>query len=165
MTYTEFINYYKKYKKTPGMISIPKHSLNEKELKSRYEKYCKVHSSDSLINVDLKWLELVDKLRVRDYNICRLLIILTKDEIEYMKKTYSHKLLSTLDPAHVIPRSKSKALYYELDNLVLLNRVSHSFLDSYRHPLYGTPITREERNNWWIKIIGLDLYKSLESRQ
>jgi hypothetical protein len=165
MTYKEFIDYYTKYNKTPGMMSIPKHSLNEKELKSRYEKYCKVHNFNFLIEEDAKWLALVDKLRIRDYNICRLLKILTKEEVDYMKQTYPLKLLSTLDSAHVIPRSKSKTLYYELDNLVLLNRVSHSFLDSYRHPVYGTPITLEERKNWWIKIIGLDLYKSLENRQ
>jgi len=42
MTFEEFVNQYKKYGKCPGQMSKPGHTLNERELRTRYEKYIKL---------------------------------------------------------------------------------------------------------------------------
>ena len=70
-----------------------------------------------------------------------------------------------LDVAHVIPRTSSKALYYEPDNLVLLNRVSHSLLDTYHDPITGVAIVPQQVEDYWKYIIGVEKYEELKEKK
>lgn len=176
-SFESFCNYYQRWRKTPGMMSVPKNELNEKQLLTKYEKYCKVQAkklekkpkglkqSTKGNQLDELWIEMVELVKIRDNCECQFLKLSSEDDRKWFYKTYPYNLIQTLDIAHVIPRSKSTKLYYDLDNLRVLNRVSHGFLDTYKHPLYGTPISREDRDNWWKKIIGEDTYNSLEENK
>ena len=42
---------------------------------------------------------------------------------------------------------------YDEDNIISLNRYSHENLDSYRDPITGKSITREEVNKWWVRLL------------
>ena len=70
--------------------------------------------------------------------------------------------MSRCDPAHVFGVGPYPHMCYNQKNVVLLNRYSHECLDSCRDPIRGTPISREERDEWWKKIVGEELYECLE---
>ena len=63
--------------------------------------------------------------------------------------------------AHIIPRSKSKLLYYYLPNLIVLNVASHSFIDHNQHPISGESINKLEKINIWKWIVGENHYNWL----
>ena len=109
---------------------------------------------------ELTWDEIKAIVRKRDGNTCRLARILSAKDFLILQKNAKY-LLTQLDPAHIIARSKSKSLILNPDNVVMLNRFSHEMLDYCKDPITGKPITKEERNNWWIKIVGIDTYTKL----
>jgi hypothetical protein len=51
---------------------------------------------------------------------------------------------------------------YLPENVVLLNRYSHDALDNCQHPITGVHISKEERDGWWKKIVGITTYTKLE---
>ena len=158
MTFEEFVSTYKKYGKCPGQMSKPKHTLNERELKIRYEKYNKVKNEKIQKGSweDPKWKEVADIVWKRDKGQCRLLSKLKIDNPElyvYFIKNNMKSLYTKLDLAHIVPRSKSRELYYEPSNIILLNRVSHSLIDTYHDPVTGKTINKEEQEKWWRYII------------
>lgn len=61
-------------------------------------------------------------------------------------------LNKTLDVAHIIPRSQSKKLYYVLDNLLLMGNLFHHLLDTYKSPITGKAINKDERTYWFDRI-------------
>ncbi|MFA5760064.1 MAG: hypothetical protein WC942_12045 [Clostridia bacterium] len=178
-SFEEYVNYYKKYKRCLGQMRNPKHTLNEKELKSKYEKYCKSEQKkedkknklfeeklleEKEIPIDNQWENVYTLVHKRDKEYCRLKLILSIEELKELNQN-PISLLNQLDVAHVIPRSASKNLYYDLDNLVLLNRISHSWLDTYKNPINGKPIKKEERDMWWKRIVGEQHFNKLQERK
>jgi hypothetical protein len=111
---------------------------------------------------DTRWLESKKLVRTRDSNSCRLLRIITAKQYMLLRKR-AGSLLSQLDVAHIHPVSKKPEMMYETCNMVLLNRYSHSMLDSYRDPIKGDPISYEEAYDWWKKIVGDSQWVSLEN--
>jgi hypothetical protein len=71
---------------------------------------------------------------------------------------------SSVDPAHVLPRSTHPHLIYDPENIVMLSRLFHSRLDTYRHPLTGTPLSKEEHRKWWKRIVGTERLRRLEDK-
>jgi len=111
-------------------------------------------------NDDLRWQELKKQIRKRDKS-CRLVKKLSaRDYLILRKKTGC--LWNILDCAHVFGAGSYPFMIYEKKNIVLLNRYSHRLLDEFKHPVYGTPINKEEHTEWWIKIIGKKRYNILE---
>ena len=53
---------------------------------------------------------------------------------------------------------------YNDKNVVLLNRYSHHNLDECCHPITGLPITKEEVDEWWKKILGEELFEVLRKK-
>lgn len=176
--FEEFIQYYKKYGKCLGQMIKPKHSLSDRELISKYTKYCKNEETknkkrqekiqknleEKEISIDIQWQNVYTLVHKRDKEYCRLKLVLNREELLELNKN-PVSLLNQLDVAHVVPRSSSKTLYYDLDNLVLLNRVSHSWLDTYKNPINGKPITKEERDMWWKRIVGEQHFNKLQERK
>jgi len=165
MTFEEFVNQYKKYGKCPGQMSKPGHMLNERELKFRYEKYIKPKEKKIQKGSwdDPKWKEVANIVWKRDKGECRLLSKLKIDNPQlymYFINNNLPSLYTKLDLAHIIPRSQSAELYYETTNLILLNRISHSLLDSYHNPITGKPITKEEHEKWWRYILNEEMEKT-----
>jgi len=161
-TYVDFCKFYKTYGRCINQISKPKHSLTEKELKNKYDSFQK--KNNKIVNPDKQWKDIRDLVHKRDKEQCRFLSLLKIDNIEaynYIVNNVSFSILSILDPAHVISRTESKNLYYNTDNIILLNRYSHSMLDSYHDPIYGKSITKEEREYWFRYIIGDKQFEKL----
>jgi hypothetical protein len=102
---------------------------------------------------DKEWKDVKQRVFKRDRNHCRLFNILTFKETLIFQKINNNKPLN-LDPAHILEVSLYPQYVYEDCNIVTLNRTSHEFLDSCRDPITGQPITKEERNAWWKKILG-----------
>ena len=166
MNFEDFVAIYEKTGKCPGQMSKPKHTLNERELKTRYEKYIKPKKEKAQKGSwdDPLWQEVADKVWKRDKSECRLLSKLKIDNPElylYFVNNNMKSLYTKLDLAHIIPRSQSAELYYEPTNLILLNRVSHSLLDSYHNPITGEAINKVQRDGWWEYIIGNELWRKL----
>ena len=102
---------------------------------------------------DVEWRKVKEVVKKRDSNTCRLMMIISSLQALHLKENGSG-LLRTLDPAHIFPVSTHPKLCYEKDNIVMLNRYSHSMLDSGRDPITGHPISYEERMRWWELIVG-----------
>jgi len=71
-------------------------------------------------------------------------------------------LLNKLDAAHIFGKNAYPKMRYVLDNVVLLNRVSHAWLDAGKSPINGKPIAAEEKRAWWIRIVGKKTYGKLQ---
>lgn len=110
---------------------------------------------------DAEWKAVKEKIRARDKGICRLLRVLTVKEALLLKRTAPGYMLTQLDPAHVFPVGVHPDWCYLEDNLVTLNHYSHSNLDNMRSPIDGRPISREDRDDWWKRIVGNAQYSRL----
>ncbi len=167
MTYEEFVEFYREYGKTPHQIKPPKNPLNERQLKSAYRKYLKREDKkqekieQSL--TDEKWEKVRDEVWERDNGKCQLIPKLTAGELTVFLEKSGH-LKDTIDPAHIFGKGSYPYLKYDSDNVILLNRYSHSMIDIHRSPVDGKPITSEERVKWWIRIAGAKRYMRLEDK-
>jgi hypothetical protein len=113
---------------------------------------------------DEKWSEVKKQIFLRDKERCRLIKICSPKEFLILKKNAGNRLF-VLDPAHVIAASQAPNLLYESENIICLNRFSHSCLDNCCNPLSGEPISKIERNLWWKRIIGETKFTNLEEMQ
>jgi hypothetical protein len=110
---------------------------------------------------DLEWQEVKRIVTKRDNKSCRLLKILSAREGFLLQKKAPAGLLNRLDHAHCFPASVYTKLIYLEKNIVLLNRYSHHMLDDCCNPITGELITYEERQKWWERIVGTDIYQYL----
>ena len=100
---------------------------------------------------DKEWREVKDKVRQRDKRD-RMDYIVTPLERTLLKMNAGYNI-DTLDPAHINPVGRYPEWCYDENNIVLLNHFSHSCLDNCRDPIRGEPISVEERDRWWLRII------------
>ncbi len=132
-----------------------------KELKRErcYKKYMESQVVENTI--DEKWEEVKKKVWERDNNTCQCTRAMSIIECNKLK-TGDSNTPSIKDVCHVVPRSLCKKLYYDMDNLVLMCRLFHDRLDSYKHPVTGESISREERDCWWVRIIGRERWSKIQ---
>lgn len=139
---------------------ITNNCIKESKRRNCYKKYIKKVEEqiesyyDNANASQIRWQEVKEQLIERDNNTCQLWKILSKDEQLHILHNYFEdysQLSKQLDPAHIVPRSRSNELYYDVDNLVLISRYFHSLLDTWKHPVYRTTITDDERTDWYIK--------------
>lgn len=109
---------------------------------------------------DSQWKELKQKVLARDKNSCVLRKILTPLEAMLLIKKAGSRL-NILDPAHVFPVSTCPHMCYMLENVVILNRYSHSMLDNGCDPITGDFIGQEKVQEWWKRIVGEKIYNTL----
>lgn len=114
---------------------------------------------------DAEWKKVKEIVSKRDNNMCRLIRILTYKEALILKKN-AGSFINRLDHAHFISVSQDSSIMYDENNICLLNRYSHSNLDSCRDPITGDPITLDQVKDWWIRILkgNKNQYKYLESK-
>lgn len=169
-TFKEFIDYYEKTGRIPNDFSYRKNKLNETQLKSKYEKYLKKLNKEqekreeNKYTIDERWEELKAQL---DLEHCQLIKKLqSEDRFEALKelKFNASWLIKTIDPAHIFPRSGYPELKYDVDNVVPLNRYSHSCIDTMRDPINGNMIDKETQQLFWKYIVGDITYNKLEKR-
>lgn len=111
---------------------------------------------------DVRWKALKEKITKRDKSTCRLMRILTAQEYLLLRRKAPSKLLERLDHAHIHGVGTHPHMCYNEKNVILLNRYSHECLDNCKDPITAEPISREERDNWWRRIIGDVIYEELE---
>lgn len=87
-------------------------------------------------------------------SVCMFWNCLTKEEKiqcdELNKKEYF--LNRNIDIAHILGKGESPKNKYDIDNVVLIGRLWHSRLDTYKHPITNEPISKFERMDWFIRI-------------
>ncbi len=69
----------------------------------------------------------------------------------------------TFDSAHIFSRGEYPHLAYEIDNLVLIPRNYHTYIDNFQNPLTyeHERLTKEEHDKLWIDLIGIRRWNSL----
>ena len=164
MTKEDYFAFYEKYGRCVDDIGKRNHALNERQLNSKYEKYVrKQESKNKPIEIDEKWNELKQQLP----NECSLINAL-KAAHRYTDIHALHGnarfLVTVIDGAHVFSRQKAPWMKYDIDNVVPLNRYSHSMLDFMRDPITGATITKEEQEDWWKFILGNERWNRLNDK-
>ena len=101
---------------------------------------------------DLEWKKAKAEVKERDGLRCRLIRVLSYKEMLLLKKN-AGPLITPLDPAHYIAVSENPNIMYMPENIVMLNRYSHTNLDNCRNPITGEPITKAEALRWWDRIL------------
>ncbi len=180
MTFEQFKKFYEEKGFLPNDVGRRKNSLNERQIRTRYKKYLKQEKrkkekfeedlkkqreKEYNNTIDEKWENLKKEM---DLTKCTLIERLKKEEsnvysysIQTMKQQGGF-LLGTIDPAHVFSRGAYPHLKYKKENVVPLNRFSHSMLDTMRSPITGEQITKKERDSFWKYIVGDQTYNSLK---
>ena len=101
---------------------------------------------------DPEWKRVKKEVKDRDNGQCRLSKILPLRDLLILQKN-AGQFMKTIDSAHIISVASNPKIMYESCNIVLLNRYSHTNLDSGKDPIDGHDITREEVEAWWVKIL------------
>lgn len=98
---------------------------------------------------------------IRDRGYCQAISVF--DYAEYARfREKANVLEIKLDAAHVFGKNAFPHMRYLEDNVVMLNRLSHNWLDAGKSPVDGKPITKEEKAAWWKRIIGAERYEALK---
>ena len=158
MTYEEFWEFVETKKKFPDTPYFPKTlSLNEGQRRVRYQEYLtrmrKMRErAYTPAEVDEEMERVNALVRARDGNKCRLIPLLSPEE----KAELYHNarfLVTTIDAAHIHSRGRRPDLKHDVNNIVLLNRFSHSMLDTFRNPINGDVLfNKDEWRYWWKRI-------------
>jgi hypothetical protein len=113
------------------------------------------------MNEDMEWVKTREIVYRRDQNKCQILSKMPLRVTLRLVKFAPKSLLSIVDPAHVFARSTHPHMKYDPDNVILLNRFSHSSIDDMRDPITSNPISREEHDEWWKMIVGEERWERL----
>jgi len=195
LNFEQFSDYYFKYKRLPENISCSSGKmLNDKQLMTKYEKYCqkldkskekryldkqadeldervmlkdvvKVKkekiSKPSGYKKDENWEKVKNIVYERDNYECQLMKKLSQFDNNQILKNGGGDLVSIFDPAHIFGKGAFPELKYDPDNVIVLNRYSHSMLDQHHHPITGVAINKEEHSAFWAWIVGQERYDRL----
>jgi hypothetical protein len=147
----------------------PQKKLNDKQIERYYLRYLK-----KILNAAVKEankepiLQSEDSrlsafIRERDHCQCRLISILTKEELcEW--RCNNNNIGGILDAAHVFGKNAFPWMRYDPRNIVTLNRYSHNCLDRGKSPINGKMISKEKHIEWWRRIVGKDEWDYLDKR-
>jgi len=113
--------------------------------------------------VDEEWEKVKKIVFERDNNECQLLKKLNKEQLSIFYSKAIPNLVKVIDPAHYKSRGSFLDLKYEPDNVVVINRISHSRLDIGKSPIDGKTITKEEWHQWWELILGKERKERLDN--
>ena len=159
----EFYSMYYKTKRLPGDLGTRKNELTEKQLHRKWVQYQnrelqRAEKKRSQQNkVDERWEEIKAGLGKNCRLITRLYEMGLNSLLKELNDNASH-LINTVDGAHYKSRSRYPFLIYYADNVIPLNRYSHSMLDQSRDPINGERITKEEQEEWWQFLLGEEIY-------
>lgn len=161
-TLEQYKQYYRDEGRCVDQAHTPKNTLNDRVLESKYKKYVKKENKkrDKKPKKDIEWEQAREEVFKRDKGECQLLKKLDYSSIRKLKEN-SGGLHNIIDPAHIFNKATYRELYYEPENIICLNRFSHSMLDFNKHPITGIAISREEVDYWWVIIVGIDRINKL----
>ena len=98
------------------------------------------------------WIECKKKVDKRDHNMCRCCMQLTPGEMMAFRKSRPGPL-QPLQHAHRNPVSIYPDIAHDPNNVALLCRAHHDRIDRYCDPITGKPISKEEHEQWWERIM------------
>lgn len=164
LTEKEYLEFYEKYGRCIDEHFPRKNPYTHKAVLTRYKKYRRKleNKSKEEPKTDSRWNTVRRNVQLRDGS-CRLISRLSKSQIIVIKSR-SGGLHSINDPAHVFGKGPYPHMKYDEDNVILLNRYSHSMLDSGKDPIYGKIISKQEQEDWWRFIVGEEHYEVLKKR-
>jgi len=147
----------------------PAKPLNKNQLKTYYEIHIRKieYEKQRLDKKKIRPRGVVNSQTVRDEclrrdgNRCRLMALLKFNETKELLDNADPSLLRKLDAAHVFGKAAHPKMRYLADNVVMLNRVSHNWLDQQKSPINGKPISLEEKIKWWQRIVGKNKFNKL----
>lgn len=128
-----------------------------KEFKDKKEKYLRGEIEDLYgyqDKIDLKWIELKNKIIKRDKNCIIWNYLLTPKQKIYILENFWHEYKrdsKILDMAHLESIARRPELKYNEDNVVLICRFFHRRFDSFFDIVTGEKISNEERE-FYIKL-------------
>ena len=159
----EFYDSYKRTGRLPGEVGTRKQPLNEKQLKSKWKNYYfrELNQAEKKKNQNYEKDERWENIKAGLGKECRLIHILYefhKNEMLRELSSNAGNLINTVDGAHYKSRSKYPMLIYYPDNVIPLNRFSHSMLDQGRDPISGDLISKDEVEGWWQFLLGEETY-------
>lgn len=165
ISFEQFVETYERTGRIPNGFPGRKRPYSERELKKKYNQFCAAFEPKertvAQIETDQRWMETKEE-SARIYGTkCLLLLRLSSVEVSELKMK-SSGFHQTIDPAHVFGKGAFKHMKYLPENVVPLNRYSHSMLDQQKHPIYGTSLSIEEKEEWWEFIVGKETYESLK---
>lgn len=163
--YEEFASYCSKGSCLRHTIYNEKTCLRESKRKRCFDKFLKTQEkkkNDPI--VDERWSIIRYSVLERDGFQCRLTRVLSVNELIQAGVGFD-STGEPLDVAHIVSRSQSSKLYYDMDNLLSLRRIFHSRLDKYKDPITGKSILKEDRDYWFIRIIGKSLFERLQNEK
>lgn len=134
----------------------------QKRCFDRYNRLDAKHKEEAKTAVDDQWVAVQKIVRDRDQS-CRFVACLTLEEA-HLAKQNDVWAPSVLDCAHVFGRGSYPFLKYDVDNVVLMSRRFHSAMDTYRDPVTGKPMSDDQRDAWWRRIIGNERFDKLETK-
>jgi hypothetical protein len=168
MTFEDFKNYYVERGSLPNDVGRRKNKLNDKQIKSRYDKYLKSEQKKidrrERLNTDDKWKELVSNLDLTRCALVDRLMIINNDKDLSQLYEKAGPWIDIIDPAHIFGKGSYPHMKYDKENILPLNRYSHSCLDQNRDPITGEPISNEEIRKIWKLLVGIERYNKLLKR-
>lgn len=191
-SFEEFVNYYKETNRfLLPLVNYSKKPLTDKQLESKYKEYCKkvekqeekklddkIKRYEKILNNEEKqkssYVSSVDETMKRVHE---------KGDISCYRKFYNSlepwqkKILDdnmwlcpkkngvyTFDGAHIFDRGKYSKLADDEENIVLLPRYLHKCLDDYINPFTMKNMKKEEHDDFWICIVGLERWENLKNK-
>jgi 5-methylcytosine-specific restriction endonuclease McrA len=169
----EFVDYYENKGRCPNDVGQRKGKLNDRQLDTKYKKYVLTQEKQELKReanqIDEEWEEVRTIVWERDNGKCvfqnspffekGLISKLLKEATEDNGGRF---LLETIDCAHIFSRASRPDLKYNPDNVILLNRYSHSLIDTMKDPITAEPLDRDSHERWWKCIVGEERYNKLK---
>lgn len=113
---------------------------------------------------DVEWFNVKEVCLKRSNYKCEITSQLTLEEKEFVSKNI-YKELEILDGMHIIGRSQSNKLIYDPENVIIAKRYYHTLIDSFKDPFTLKSITKEERDTWFIRFIGIDRWNYLQDNK
>jgi len=167
LSFEEFKNFFEKKRRFPNNSYVSPKGYNESQLKTKYKTYIKSEDKKqekfTRDQTDDRWnitKQIVDR---RDRRKCQFYRILSITE----RKVIESELIGVakkVDRAHIFGKGPYPNMKYNPANVITLYHIFHQRLDTYRHPLYDTPINSEERDSIWCRIIGNDNFEQLKKQ-
>jgi hypothetical protein len=111
------------------------------------------------MSVDLQWEKVRRIVMTNDPNCSLFWKSLNFKEYYLMKQKGIEN--DVIDCAHLFGKGSHPHMKYLVENIILLPRSIHTLIDQNIHPITLEFLNQEERNDWWIKIIGIERWNQL----
>ena len=182
LTYDEYTTFYEKHGKTIDQIAQSK-PMNSAQIEMKYTKYVKkedrkvekaiakaIAKQDNEALKEFKIDEAWEKCKAEAYELdpdaTLFFSQLTNDEMKVIVLGMYGEM-GTFDPCHIIGKGRCPKLKYSVENILIAPRVFHHYIDIYKNPFTEKheSITEEQRNEIWIKFIGIERWNYLQYMQ